>query len=167
MTDKMIFVTQSVTQTSTTDLEGVGSLRWIGDKCYRWVKNNSGGALAIGELVCHDEALSDPADIFESVKDPTTARLMLLAGIVVADSVADGSYCWVQVLGYCESVILTNATNVTVTAGAFIKPVNSANYGTLDAATQPLYRRNLQTLEAYATHTTPSTAYKKCIVNCV
>lgn len=167
MSDKMIFVTQTITQTAATDLEGVGNLRWVGNKCYRWVKNNSGGALAIGELVCHDEALSSPSGILESVKDPATARLMLLAGVVVADSVAEDYYCWVQVLGYAESVILTNTTNVTVTVGAFLKGVNSANYATLDAATQPLYRRNIQALEAYATHTTPSTAYKKCLVNCV
>ncbi len=43
---KKIFQTK-LTDTSTTDKEGVGTLRWEGNKCYKWILyNNGAGSVA-------------------------------------------------------------------------------------------------------------------------
>lgn len=165
MSLKTLFQTD-LTDISSTDVEGVGTLRWVGDNLYRWVQNaEAATALTVGQVCCHD--ISDGADMLESVEIPATADLGALAGVVMATSLTAQYYGWIQVLGYTASVSVTNTTNVAVAAGDYLKGVNAAAYATRDAATQPLYVRNIQVLEAYATHTTPSATFKKGLINCL
>ena len=166
--DKTLFVTKSVTQSSDKDLEGVGSIRWVGDNCYRWVKNDEASvALTVGQPVCH--VASEKSDLTKSVKLPLTANLGLLAGIVASTSIAAGHFGWIQIFGVHNSVIVTATTNVAVAAGGSLKGVNGQAYLTLDKAmgTAPSHKNTVLALEAVATMTTPATSAIAGFVSCL
>jgi hypothetical protein len=164
---KTLFVTQAVTEYSTSDLEGVGTLRWIGGKCYRWVKNgNSSTAWIVGQTVFHKGG--DYADIFTVAYEALTAQLMLMAGVCCSATPA-ASYGWVQVYGYNVSVSAKNASGTTYAIGDYLKGATGATYLTFDASTQAAYKKNVQLLEAAATVTTTliAVAAYRCIINCL
>ena len=166
--DKTLFVTKSVTQSSDKDLEGVGSIRWVGDKCYRWVKNGEPLVdFTVGQAVCHDA--SENGDLTKSVKLPHTANLGLLAGIVASTSIAAGHFGWIEIFGVHNSVIVTATTNVAVAAGGSLKGVNGQAYLTLDKAmgTAPIYKNTVLALEAVAVMTTPATSAIAGFVSCL
>lgn len=166
--DKALFVTKSVTQSSDKDLEGVGVLRWIGDKCYRWVKNaETSSAITVGQAVCH--TASDKADLTKSVKIPATASLGLLAGVVASTSIAAGEYGWIQVFGVHEAIVVTATTNAAIAAGGSLKSANAVSYLTLDKAmnTAPSYKNTVLALEAVATMATPVTSAIAGFVSCL
>lgn len=99
---KRIFAT-ALTETSLTDLEGVGTLRWEGNKCYKWVLYDDGTAnldVVAGDFVNYKAAtgyglstvVADTADA-----DSTTP---MGAGVIVASSITvDQTYCWIQIKG--------------------------------------------------------------------
>ena len=95
--DKTLFVTKFVTQSSDKDLEGVGSIRWVGDKCYRWVKNGETLVdFTVGQAVCHEA--SEKSDLTKSVKLPPQPTLDLLAGVLLLRAlllvILDGLKFW-------------------------------------------------------------------------
>jgi len=169
--NKLLFATQNVTDTRDTDVEGVGTLRWDGDKCYRWVANaTTDVSFTVGEVVCHD--ITNTSTMMQTIIKPATADLSMLAGVCVSNIASSTGtnpkrFGWIQVFGYCATVSVINLTDATPAAGDYMKAVNAQTYLTKDAATQASYRRTVQTLEAIATHTTPAATSKKGFVNCL
>lgn len=166
--DKTLFVTKSVTQSSDKDLEGVGSIRWVGDKCYRWVRNDeASAALTVGQAVCH--VASEKSDLTKSVKLPLTINLGLLAGIVASTSIAAGEFGWIQIFGVHNSVIVTATTNAIITVGGSLRGVNGQAYLALGAATgtAPLFKNTVLALEAVASTASPATSAIAGFVSCL
>ncbi len=167
MAEKILFETQ-LTDIRSTDVETIGTFRWVGNNVYKWVHNGEAStALPKGTLCCHEIALAETTTP-QTVLKPATADLMLLAGVVMAaTSLTADFYGWIQVLGYNVSVSVTNTTDAAIVAGDYLLGVDSNFFGTLDASTQPAYIRNIQILEAFATAQTPAAAWKKGYVNCL
>ena len=96
---KKVFVTK-LTDTSTTDLEGIGVIRFEGAKVYKWVSYDAGtgsvAAVAGNCVVYHgdDSVVADSAaDVTMDITDGT-----IVAGVLQA-IIADGSYGWIQIKG--------------------------------------------------------------------
>lgn len=170
----------ALTDCKTRDLEGIGRLRYDDDgNVYRWVLNKEAAAtdFTIGQVVFHK--ISDGADMLKWVYQALTANLSVMAGVVLGSTLYGGGsdvgtntyagFGWVQVMGFTASVSISGATTggTAVAAGDYLKGVNSASYVVRDAATQPLYKRNIQVLEAVGTTTTPAAGFKKGMVNCL
>jgi len=176
--EKQLFVTNSILQSVTNaqgDVEGVGTLRWVGDKLYRWVHNTLNVALAAGDVVGH--YFADGADAFKLIENGATDDLGLLAGVVAstsiaastADGTADGGYGWIQVLGYHAAAAILPSTTADVAAGATLVGADgllTADGGNAVAmGTEPKYVRNLLLMEAVASATVATTAgvYVNCL----
>lgn len=165
---KQLWQTQ-ITETSTSDLEGIGQTREVNGKIYRWVKNTeSSTALALGAACCH--VFSDAGDFLKNVKASATANLNAMAGIVTSTAgIAAGSYGWIQVFGaYVDASVFQSQTTAGV-AGDIYGPVNAVAYldravagGT--AATRP---RHAILMEAVATVTTGAAGSFNVFVNCL
>ncbi len=92
-----------LTETSVTDMEGVGSIRFEGNSIYKWIKYNEGaGSVAAIAGDCayfyglSGDAVSGGYENSEVTMDRTDAYLA--AGILQA-VIADGSYGWIQIRG--------------------------------------------------------------------
>lgn len=165
---KQVWVTQNVTDSRATDVEGVGSLRFEEPNVYRWVKNGETAVdFVVGDVVCFD-----PDNMLKHIKKSTTAGLMLLAGVVASTSIkrkdVTGNPCfgWIQVLGIHSAVKVLRATNTTYALGYYYKAVDAQVYAGADAASQPLYKANIQLLEASETGTAVEVT-KECFVSCL
>lgn len=164
--EKRIFSTALVTETAIFDREGIGTLRWVGNKMYRWVRNIDEATFAAGALVCHD--LDDEVDLLKNVSAVAAADLGVLAGVVQASIVLTDLYFWIQVLGTYDGVLVTDTTDVTITAGDYLKGVSGQAYGILDSVTQPAYSRNIQIIETVNTQETPvATNSVAVLINCL
>lgn len=147
---KSIFRTLT-TDTATTDVEGVGRLRWEDDKCYRWVQNTITNFTPVaGDLVCH--AFLDGVDAKKKISKPATATLGFLGGVACATiSASTGTnpamYGWIQVWGP-GSVNVTPVNTQTTSnpvAGNALVAGNAVVYAATGAAmgTAPIYTRKL------------------------
>ncbi len=99
---KKVFQTR-LTDTLTTDKEGVGTLRFEGNKIYKWVKYNDGAGTvsSVAAYVAYYYGVSGDAVTggYENnvvTMDRTDAYLG--AGVFQA-AIADGSYGWIQIKG--------------------------------------------------------------------
>jgi hypothetical protein len=130
MAVNVLFKTSSVLESSTSDLEGVGTVRQVGDSFYRWVKNDeTTTALSQYDVCCHQ--VTNEATMLRSVKVPATADLYALAGVVASTSIAAGSYGWICIKGpYSARVLLaTQTTNNPLTlAYLFLGGVDAQVY---------------------------------------
>ena len=125
--DKTLFVTKEITEVSTTDLEGVGATRWVGEKCYRWVQNKHTAVTGIGSVVFH--LYTNGADFLKKVYDGATAQLGALAGVAVSVIAVDG-YGWIQVDGIAEAVSVYQSTGASaIVAGDKLVGVDAKLYG--------------------------------------
>lgn len=124
---KKTFITK-LTDTSTTDVEGVGVLRWEGNKCYKYVQYDTGagsvaavaGQVAYYYLASGYDANKVTSDLSDSVN--------LGAGVLQA-VIADASYGWIQIKGPATLTI-------ALTAGADGNALTAvgATDGTLDVS---------------------------------
>jgi len=186
MVNKVLFVTQNITDSAAYrtdmqnlgDLEGVGTLRWVGDKCYRWVQNRHSAAVAAGHVVTHLAA--NAANMFKWVTIPAAVDYATIAGVVASTSIAvgtsgasyvDGGYGWVQVVGYSSTCSVANGT-ATIAVGATLMPAVGL-YVSAEASTAlntaPKHRWSITLLEAYAATTTTVAAptAMKVLLNCL
>jgi len=111
---KSLFVTKTVTQTSSKDLEGVGTIRFDADgNMYRWVKNllATNSTSPAGGLAAYDG--TDRT----AVTRPATDNLSNMAGVWEA-AVVGGSYGWIRVKGKGSITLYRTAANSTQTYGA-------------------------------------------------
>ena len=168
MNTKVTWQTVDVTVVKTTDVEGVGSVRTIGEKLYRWVKNADAAVdLAVGDAAYHK--ITDLTTVAQNVYQCLTANLSLLAGFA-AGAITHGTYGWVQIYGP-GSVSASGATTggTVVAAGDWLKGVNTANYMVRDGAStaQATFNRCVQTLVAIPTTTTPAAALVAGFIRCL
>lgn len=97
---KKVFQTK-LTDTSTTDLEGIGTLRFEGPRIFKWVKYEAGtgsvAAVAGNCVVYHGDdsvVLDSEADVTSDYSDGDG----IVAGVLQA-VIADESYGWIQIKG--------------------------------------------------------------------
>ncbi len=155
----------TLTEVATVDLEGVGTIRWDGDNAFRWVYNATSSATVVGEVGFHDMSANPNANLFANVYAAATLDLSAMAGVFMA-IVADGGYGWIQVLGIATScLVIENASTIT-SIGDYLVGLNGDVAAMLDAATQPLYQRNLQALEEITSSGT-TTRTMAVMVNCL
>lgn len=189
--EKQIFVTQNITDSKPYvagridkgDVEGVGTLRWVGDKLYRWVQNRDDTALAAGDVVCHKFA--NGADSLKWVNACATADFSYTAGVVASTTIAvgsaagtdgtaydDGGYGWVLVEGYyAAAAVLLSQTTAAAAGASMVSATDNVKTATPGVAiamsTAPKYTRHLLLLEAVATVTTAAAGTAKVYVNCL
>lgn len=124
---KKSFLTR-LTDTSSTDLEGVGTLRWEGNKCYKWVQydTGAGGIAAASGKVAYYYTLDGYKN--NQVTADLTDSVELGAGVLQA-APGDGEYGWIQIKGAA-----TLAAALTAGAdGDPLTPTGSSD-GTLDVS---------------------------------
>ena len=97
---KKVFQTK-LTDTSTTDLEGIGVLRFEGPRVFKWIKYEAGtgavAAVAGNGVVYHGDdsvVLDTEADVTSDYSDGTG----IVAGVLQA-VIADESFGWIQIKG--------------------------------------------------------------------
>ncbi|MAH45006.1 hypothetical protein CMI37_04205 [Candidatus Pacearchaeota archaeon] len=129
-----IYVT-GLTDTSTTDLEGVGKLRFEDNKWYKWVKYDEGaGALDIvaGDVVYYDNAAGSGY-----VNSIVTADLSdsdeVGAGVVMATVTVTATFMWIQIKG-----VATLSTALTAGADGDALTATGTTDKTLDIADDDL-----------------------------
>jgi len=122
-----------LTDIKKTDVEGVGTRRQEGDKWYRWVKNDSGAALAAGYQVCYQE--DDGEAYHEVVYKPASANLHTLAGVAIsaiedydATDATKKCYGWIQIEGYNTTVQVAQYTDTAIAAGDILDGKNAVWY---------------------------------------
>lgn len=100
---KKAFVTP-LDAVETTDKEGVGTIRWEGNKCYKWVQlQNTTATVAVvaGDAVAYfAETGHDTSRVVSDVTDADT--IPVGAGLVqatIAGVLATAYYCWIQIKG--------------------------------------------------------------------
>lgn len=163
---KTLFVTD-LDEISSTDKEGVGVIRWDGQKAYRYVQNTFGSALTVGQVGFHD--YSDDDEFFHKIDEAASVDLGAMGGVVVAASLTTLYFGWIQVLGYTASFAVTNQKTTATAAGATFKGIDSQAYLTLGAAmgTASLYPRHIMSVEAVGTVTTPAATSIAGIIACL
>ena len=154
---KSIFVTRDITQVSSTDLEGVGLIRWKDNKCYRWVENKeSATATAVGDAVYH--TLTQGLDLLKSIKLALTANLSAQAGVAI--SVIPATYFgWIQIHGANTSIFALATSGGAIVVGDELLGTDAQTYlkhGTT-MGTAPANARHVVALEALATTVTVKT----------
>ncbi len=121
-----------LTDISNEDLEGVGTMRQEGDKFYRWVRNNSGQALVVGQSVVYD---IDQVELYhETVYTPASADLHALAGIAIS-AIADYTgvasikcFGWIQIEGYNAAIQVLQSSDTAIAVGDLFLAVNAKSY---------------------------------------
>ena len=96
---KKVFLTP-LTGTATTDKEGVGTIRWEGNKCYKWVLYDDGtGNLDIvaGDVLVYKAINYKNSVVTADLTDADT--LPVGAGLAVTTVTADQTYMWMQIKG--------------------------------------------------------------------
>ena len=165
---KQIFVSK-LTESRSTDVDGVGSMRIEDGKIYRFVQNKETTVtLEKGNACVHD--LSDAVDMDKKVQSPVTADLSCLAGVVVAtDGIPPLHYGWVQCYGANDDVDVFASQTTAKAAGISLKAVNAVTYLDTDTAvgTATTLRRSVQLLEAVATVTTGAATSAACFIHCI
>jgi hypothetical protein len=160
------------TDVRSTDVEGIGRIRWEDDKAFRWVNNPiTNFTPGPGDLVCHTFTNGTLNTELGLIDKPATALLGLLAGVSVATIAANtgttpNTYGWIQVWGHHSAVNVTPANTQTTAApvaGNALIAVNAVQTyaATGDAmGTAPRYTRRLLLLDSVA----GSTAVQACAV---
>ena len=104
---KTVFITR-LTDSSTTDKEGIGTIRWEGGKAYKWVLYDDGTAnldILAGDFVNYLAATGYALATVVADTADADATTPFGAGVVAATAVTvTGTYMWIQIKG---SVTLT------------------------------------------------------------
>jgi len=168
---KVLFET-ALTELSSEDIEGVGTLRKdnIG-RVYRWVKNRNATAFTAKQPVCYDADNVGSSALLETVNSPVTADLMLAGGIAMTAIAESGSDCygWIQVFGYFPDARVLIQTTNDIEIGSELICVNAQTYLSYsgDAGTAPVYSSHFIALEAVATASTSSVTAKDVFIKCL
>jgi hypothetical protein len=170
MAIKTLFETK-LTDIKSTDIEGVGVLRYEDDgQVYRWVKNRNATAFTAKQPVCYDVGEVGDAGLFEKVNSPVTADLMLQAGIAVTAIAASGGLCygWVLAQGYCQDARVVGVSGTAVAVGDELVSANATTTLTRATAvgTAPKRRFTFQALETVSA-ATAATYSKDVYVSCL
>ncbi len=108
---KQVFTT-GLTETSLTDLEGIGTIRCDKGKWYKWVKFNDGASITIvaGDvLVYMAESGYAASEVTADVSAGDT--LPIGAGIALGTVTVTDTYMWIQIKGFATlSLDVTGST---------------------------------------------------------
>ena len=106
---KHTFVTRNLTDTDAADLEGVGTIRFVDGKLYKWVKfdNGAGDVAAVANQVC---CYVVDSGYFASTVTSDTSVGGIVAGIFTS-VIADGEYGWIQIKGAATLAIAIESSN--------------------------------------------------------
>ena len=125
---KKVFQT-GLTDTESTDVEGIGVIRFEGSRVFKWCKYNKGtgsvAAVANETVVYH----GDDAVVLDSACEVTmdlTDGNDICAGMLMA-VIADGEFGWVQIKG----IAILNSALTAGTDGDQLTTVGATD-GTLD-----------------------------------
>ncbi|KKM85133.1 hypothetical protein LCGC14_1292090 [marine sediment metagenome] len=118
MTDKQLFVTQIADTPSATSAHNdtLGDIRWVGNKCYKYVKLAEGAIAVVAGVALH--YLATPAagyNVNIVTADVSTADTIPIAAGVSISAPADTNHFWMQIKG---AATLLASTNVTGTPSA-------------------------------------------------
>ena len=155
---KKLFTKTSLTYISATDDNGVGALMWDQQNCYRWVYNGHSAALTVGQVCFHADG--DGANFFEKVYDGASGDLSFMAGVVLAASLTNAYYGWIQVYGYAATVSAYASGGTAIAVGDSLIGANAAAHvihGTT-SGTAPLHVRRILALATLASSVTIATA---------
>jgi len=123
-------------ETSSTDKEGVGTLRTLqnGD-VYRWVKNDSDDAAKVGAPACFDISGHDDTALKNAIvtEDQATADAYVMGGVHVS-AIPGGEYGWILVRGVYANCRFSDEATCTV-ADVLIPNVSTDTAAT-DAASK-------------------------------
>lgn len=166
MSDKVLYATKSLTDYANTDVEGIGRIRQIAGKMYRWVRNDTGAALAKGDVVYHGSASTDALErkcVFVRNQSEKGTLVHGMAGVALSAIPKDG-YGWIQIYGYCPEINVMGHANLAV--GTILGGVDDQKYVTYLGADNaaPACKNHIIAMEAW---TTTSAAIKKGYVNCL
>ena len=127
MSQKTTYLT-SLSESYTTDREGLGTIRWEKTKCYKWVQydTGAGGVAAVVGNVCYYYTLDGYKNVV--VTSDVSDSIAIGAGVLMAVA-ADGEYCWVQIKG-----VATLTTALTAGADGDALTPTGAGDGTLDVS---------------------------------
>jgi hypothetical protein len=156
--DKVIYQTQ-VTEYKATDVEGVGRLRTVADKIYKWVKNEAGEACVAGRVYFYGTATVACTSIYKMNQTDKGTNLALMAGVAMS-AIPDGQYGWIQVYGANQSVAGYASGGTAIAVGMDLIGVNDQTYVVAGSAsgTAPAYARGITAMEALASSVTVATA---------
>jgi hypothetical protein len=153
---KTLFETK-LTDIKSTDVEGVGTLRYESDgRVFRWVKNE-GSACTAKQPMCYDVSDVGTNALFHTVLTPATADLMMQAGIAVTAIGASGAVCygWVQVEGYFQDARVLGVSGTAIAVGDELVAADATTTLTRATAvgTAPKRRRTFIALEVVSAAT--------------
>ena len=127
---KTTFRTQ-LTDTSTTDIEGVGTLRYEGKKMYKWVKYDDGTAdldIIVGNVLGYTLGGYENSVVTADVTDMDTIPSM--AGVALGTVTATDTYMWIQIGGMVT--LATTVDGTTPAAGENITMSTSDKNAAID-----------------------------------
>ena len=133
MAEKILFQTK-LTDTSTTDKEGVGVVRRDENgNVYRWVENGdaTNSTIPAGGACCYEDTGRT------SAIQPTAALLKLAAGIAVA-AITGQQYGWILCQGKPSTVTLSKAATASSAAWLNIWEAQNGSYVLKDLTIAPL-----------------------------
>lgn len=98
---KRVFAT-SLTETSLVDMEGVGAIRFEGNKIYKWVKYDEGTAaldIAAGDFLNYKAATGYGLNTVVADTTDADATTPFGAGVAMAAVTVTDTYMWIQIKG--------------------------------------------------------------------
>ncbi len=167
--DKYNFATPNVTDTWSTNREGrtTGDIRWVNNKGYRWVRNDTTVALVNGRAYYFGTAsVTDEFGfgIFTFGQATKGTAINLLAGIAVS-AIPIGYYGWLQCYGEKSDVGVEGT--VAVAAAASLKGVSGQTYLILDTATGVAPAAGKRTVTALAAQGSAGVTATRCFIDCI
>ncbi len=98
---KQVFAT-GLTETSLTDVEGIGTIRFEDGKWYKWVKYDDGSGdldIVAGDVLVYIAVTGYAASLVTA--DLTDGDgLTVPAGVAVATVTVDATFMWIQIKGF-------------------------------------------------------------------
>jgi hypothetical protein len=163
--EKTLFETD-LTEYSTIDIEGVGSVRKDRyGRVYKWVENlNASTAFLVGQPVNYDASVA-AATRFNGVLATAAADEEMLAGVAMS-VIPAGSYGWIQCKGLNAST-LVDAASATIAIGDTLSIASTKTNFTEEAAGGGIgTNAPAVAWEAYATATTTTVSSIAVMLNC-
>ena len=152
---KQVYVT-ALTETSLTDLEGIGTIRFQNGKWYKWVKYDDGTAdldIVAGDFLNYLASTGYATNVVVADTADADATTPFGAGVAVAAVTVTNTYMWIQIMG-----LVTLSLDPTGTPGDSNTLVPSATDKALAIATA-------SDVEHHCAHTTDD-ANKICVLMC-
>ncbi len=107
----------ALTDVKSTDVEGIGVLRWQNGKKYKWVEFHSGTSATVASVVNGAIGfLATDTSLTTVCTDTTDCIAGLAAGVTLVAGITDEYYCWIQI-GGISGALAVNATGTTPAVG--------------------------------------------------